>query len=368
MDRALALVVGGGPAGASCAWRLARGGADVTVVERSEFPRRKVCAGALGHRGASLLVSEGMISAEELESHTLLAHRTMSCWFRYDRLRAHSPRGPSIRIVDRDAFDAMLVRRSQEAGARVLEGEAVAGLGPGEARTETGRRLGWDYLVVADGAAGSVGRRFRRKRRRRSIGLGVQAFVPGGGNAKDGLQIHFGLLPWGYGWVFPRGADTAVGIGGTGGCFQPRGLGARMPELLRHSGGTGREKLEGGAIPSGPPARRMGRGRIYLAGDAAGLADRISGEGISHAIESGLLVARAILRGGDRPWLLRQAGRGCLGLVRQSRIFAGLLYHPRLQPRAMRRLREDEKFFQGYWDLVAGSTSYWRMMLRFLRA
>jgi flavin-dependent dehydrogenase len=269
-------------------------------------------------------------------------------------------------MVDRSRFDALLLRRAREAGARVLEGDAVEEAGDGRAATASGRRVRWDYLVVADGAAGAIGRRVRGVGGRFRPGAGLQAAVKGPAGGEHGLEVHFGLHPWGYGWVFPRDDDALVGIGGTGGRFCGGGLAGRMPALLRHAGGTGAEDLEGGAIPSGPVPEGLGRGRIYLAGDAAGLADRVSGEGICYAVESGLLVAEAILRGGGRGWLRRTARRGCVGLVRQSRLFSGLLYHRSLQPRAMRRLREDAKFFQGYWDLVAGRTGYWRMMLRFM--
>lgn len=364
-DSADIFVVGAGPAGAACAWRLASAGASVLLADRCRFPRSKACAGALGGRGARGLLESGMVSAEELEEVTLAVHRRMSCWYRLEHLRTHAPKGPPISIVDRSRFDSLLLARARAAGARVVEGEAVVETEDGCATTDSGRMVRWGFLVVADGASGRIGRRLRGGPAFR--GVGVQATAESFRDGEYGLQIHFGLHPWGYGWVFPRGDGAVVGIGGTGGRFSSGGIGGGMPGLLRHAGGTGAEALEGGVIPSGPVPGGLGRGRTFLAGDAAGLVDRISGEGICYAVESGLLVAEAILRGGGRGWLRRRARRGCVGLVRQSRLFAGLLYRRGLQPRAMRRLRDDAKFFQGYWDLVAGRTGYWRMMLHFLK-
>lgn len=359
-------VVGGGPAGASCAWRLAGEGGSVVLLDRSSFPRSKVCAGALGHRGAELLIRKGLMTVDELESQTLSTHLTMSCWFRYRHLRTHTAQGPPVRLVDRSSFDHLLLARAREAGADVLEGEVVEEVTNGRLRTSGGRCMPWDFLVGADGAGSLVAERLKGRRRRGRCGLGVQARLASDGGRAHGLQVHFGLVPWGYGWVFPAGNGILVGLGGSGRGFRSRGIGGRMPRLLQHAGGRGDEPLRGAPLPSGPASRSLGRGRIYLAGDAAGLADRISGEGIVHALESGLLVAEAILRGWSRRSLAIRARQGCAGLVAQSRIFAGLLYHRSLQPRAMRRLRDDAKFFRGYWDLVAGRTDYWRMMLRFL--
>jgi flavin-dependent dehydrogenase len=360
------LICGAGPAGSACAWKLAREGVDCLVLDRLSFPRQKVCAGALGARGAGIMLRSGILSAGELERLTLASHSTMSCWLGYRRLRTHSPQGPPVRIVDRPGLDSLLLQRAREAGAGLVPGEGVEGLAEGRVRTSSGRTRGWAGLVGADGAGSLVARWLGLQRPAHRPGLGVQAVVAGKAAKAHGLQIHFGLVPWGYGWVFPRDGDSLVGIGGTGGAFRGGGMARVMPGLLRHAGGRGNEPLRGAPIASGPVAPRLGRGRVYLAGEAAGLVDRISGEGISHAVESGLLVAEALLRGGDRGWLARRARRGCAGLVRQSRLLAGLLYHRALQPRAMRRLRDDPRFFQGYWDLVAGRVSYWRMMLRFL--
>jgi len=366
MGDPVTVVVGGGPAGATCAWRLASEGGAVQVLDRSAFPRPKVCAGALGNRGAELLIRAGIMASHELESQTLALHRTMSCWFRYRHLRTHDFQGPPIRLVDRSSFDALLLSKAREAGACVLEGEQAEEVTERKVRTSGGMELSWDFLVGADGVGSLVGEHLAGKRRRRRCGVGIQARLFRQGDNPHGLHVHFGLVPWGYGWIFPGRDHILVGIGGAGRGFRPRSLGRRLSGLLKHAGATENETLQGAPLPSGYPNRRLGRGSVYLAGDAAGLVDRISGEGIAHAVESGLLVAEAILRGWSRRELAVRARRGCVGLVSQSRIFAGLLYHRSLQPRAMRRLHDDPKFFRGYWNLVAGRTDYWRMMLRFL--
>ncbi len=312
-----------------------------------------------------MLLRSGVLTRQELRGQTLAVHRAMSCWHRLLHLRTHVCAGPPIRVVDRSPFDALLLRRARDAGAEVIEGERVTEVSGEAIGLSSGRRMGWSFLVGADGAGSLVRRRLGLRRSSPARGAGVQAIIRETDPAR-GLQVHFGLVPWGYGWVFPRGGSAAVGIGGTGGDFASRGLARRLTPLLQHAGGTGEETLQGAVIPGGPPCRTLGAGRVFLAGDAAGLVDRVSGEGIGHALESGMLVADAILEGWSRRMIEMRARRGCAGLVSQSRIFAGLLYRRSLQPRAMRRLRDDPKFFQGYWDLVAGRTDYWRMMLRFL--
>ena len=376
-------IVGGGPAGSAAGFLLASSGANVCIVERSSFPRYKVCGGALSERSCKALLSSGLLDERELEGQTVLVERTLACFDGLRRLRSFTTSGPGIRMIDRTAFDALLLEKARAAGACVIEGEAVTSV----VRRDGGFRLvlrqrdeplSSEFLVGADGAASTVRRQLTR---RRGVGVlpavGLQIRVPRerleSGAIPEELRIHFGLLPYGYGWVFPGRDNVLIGIGGV---ERRRHSALRVRSaLLSLAGETGvtepgAEALEGAVITLCGLEPSLGSGRVFLAGDAGGLVDRVSGEGIGSAIESGLLSAGMILEGGDRNGVSgKRAGapNGCLRRARESRLCSHLLYHPLLRRRAMRRLAETDKFYRGYWDLLSGSVGYAGLMRRFLR-
>jgi flavin-dependent dehydrogenase len=309
-----------------------------------------------------------MLPGDEFESMVLREHYSMACYWKYDLLRSYTSGGPPISIVDRTVFDNALLEKAASAGADVITGDRLEDVEESHVRTRSGRRLPFDALVGADGAVSTVRRKVFGSPGK-PPGLGLQAIVTGRiASVEENplLQIHFGLVPYGYGWVFPRGEDCCIGIGAmTGRLTAPEMAEAFREFLMRFAGGD-QPPLQGAVIPSLSLHATLGRGNVYLAGDAAGLVDQISGEGIGHAVESGLLVAEAILSG-DRREMERRASDGCAGSVRQSVRYRHLLYSRACQGRAMRSLRRKEKFFREYWNLVSGRIGYDGMMKRFLR-
>jgi flavin-dependent dehydrogenase len=142
-----------------------------------------------------------------------------------------------------------------------------------------------------------------------------------------GARFDFGAAPAGYGWVFPKREHLSIGV-----CTMGNGVNLNAG-LARYLGALGLDRPEhverhGFFITLGPRAEGVARGRVLLAGDAAGVADPVTGEGISAAIESGTLAARAILDG-DPAGLGPRYERALAPLRRESRIgrvLAGLVY------------------------------------------
>jgi geranylgeranyl reductase family protein len=363
-----AAVIGAGPAGSVCAWELARSGVDTVLVDRSRFPRDKTCGGAVGGGAATLLTACGILDSSALDDLVIRDHYSMQCFWRLEPLRIYTSAGPPIRLVDRGAFDAALLERARDAGVEVVEGDPFAVLERGSIRLRSGSRLGFRKIVGADGAHSAVARSALGCGPARR-GFGLEFFLPARGGLDDRLQIHFGLEPYGYGWVFPRGEDVCVGLGRCDRYARPSKL---LESLLRFIDMLGFPKpdlagLKAASLPAGRPSDSLGSGDVYLAGDAAGLVDRVSGEGIALAVESGLLVAGAISRGWPRERLREAASAGCTGRVRDSALARHLLYMPVLRRMAMRRLSAKDKFYEGFWKLVSGETGYRGMLRGFLR-
>lgn len=300
------IVVGAGPAGCSAAYWLARGGADVQLLEKERMPRRKLCSGVLtvwSERRALEIRPDVLRRAPFLgrEANTRLRTRHGAADVR------HRPTA----WVDRAAFDHLLALAAADAGAQVRDGVRVTA-------EEIDAWLQEGVLVVA--AEGANSRTARRLQPEGVRLLGVEAVVPyplGPGRA----VLDF-TLPGGYRWIFPRGDGTA-GIGGatahSGGWGD---LPARVREFAAEYGAAIRDRVDGHIlrfVPRGPVAQRG----LFLVGEAAGALDMVLGEGIRFALESGRLAALAILQGAGAEARYEAMYRGYLGrLLRlRSRIF-----------------------------------------------
>lgn len=275
------VVVGGGPAGASAARAAARAGASTLLLERATPPRYKTCGGGLVRLSIDLA---------ELDLTALLpdtAHRlTVSL---DGRLTATRRMRRGLALTARDGFDAALLHSAAGAGAEVRTGALVAAVtADGQVRLRSGELLRAGAVVGADGSAGRcaavVGVSCRQ------VDLGLEGEFPAqGGSWRGRALLDWGPVPGSYGWLFPKEDRWTVGVIGDR---------ARAPELRRYYR-TLLERLGlGGVAPvieSGhltrvrDPGSLLGRGSVLVAGDAAGLLDPWTREGISYALRSGRL-------------------------------------------------------------------------------
>ncbi|MSO58618.1 MAG: geranylgeranyl reductase family protein [Thermoleophilia bacterium] len=297
MERFDALVVGAGPAGSSTAIHLARAGARVILVDRATFPRDKPCGGGLTGRAlARIPVDPSPVVERDVDRFLLRVGYGASFARTHDR--------PLIRMTQRIRLDAFLVEAAIAAGAELREGTKVTQLVAHElgVTARVGRDIVHaDVLVGADGANGIVAR---------ALGLGekivhgvaLEANVPlealGVRELERTAAIELGVVPGGYGWVFPKGDHANLGVGGWGseGPWLRDHL-ARLAQVFGVAPGA-LSALKGHRLPM----RRLGApaasGRALLVGDAAGLVDPLSGDGMYEAFVSARLAADAIL-GGD---------------------------------------------------------------------
>ena len=294
MTRFDAIVVGAGPAGSTAAYRLASGGARVLLVDKTRFPRDKPCGGGLTMRA----IRELPVSVEPVVEHVV---DRMAFRLRYGRSFERGGGRPLILMTQRRRLDHYLAEQAATAGADFRDGVRVSGF---EARDDgvrvevDGAPVEAEVLIGADGANGLTAR---------SLGLGGEPTlgVAFEGNvpyrAADaeryrGLAlIELGTVPGGYGWVFPKGDHVNVGVGG----WEHVGptLRERLRELCRRHAidPDAVENLRGHRLPLRRPGSALARGRAVLVGDAAGLVDPISGDGMYEAFVSSRLAAETAL-------------------------------------------------------------------------
>lgn len=322
MRSADAIVVGGGPGGSTCAWKLREAGLDVLVLDRAAFPRTKLCA--------------GWVTPEVLADLELAPEEYPHGLVTFDRLHLHwklFSAAPATRqhSVRRYEFDAFLLQRS---GATV-ERHKVARI----------RRDGDDfivddafrcrYLIGAGGTSCPVYRAFFQDRHPRASALQTatleQEFAYDWQDPGCHLWFFADGLP-GYAWYVPKaGGYVNVGLGGMADKLKGRGgnlrdywrqFVARLARLGLVDYDAYAPKGYSYYLRGGVEAVRDGN--AYLVGDAAGLATRDMCEGIGPAVRSGLLAARSVVSGEEYSLagVARLSGGGLPGRLLE-RSFAG---------------------------------------------
>jgi geranylgeranyl reductase family protein len=287
------IVVGGGPAGATLAYELARRGIGVLLLEKEKLPRYKCCAGGVTSKAAKLLDFD---ISEVVEDVIYEVSFTFNLGSPYRG--QHSQ--PLMYTVMRDVFDYFLVMRAQQLGAVLVDGQKVTQVQVGTDWVEisTADNIFRSRLVVgADGAYSVVARELGMGRSMEYIaGIESEIVVPEEELAKwkSRVQIDLGCIPGGYAWVFPKRNHLSVGAG----C-----LASKARHLDRHHqkflnslsiGSYTIARSSSHLIPTCTKGRLVWQDKALLLGDAAGLTDPLTGEGIYNAIQSAQLAAPVI--------------------------------------------------------------------------
>lgn len=292
------IVVGAGPAGCVAAYVLARAGCRVLLLEREQLPRYKACGGALVRRAVSALpfpLPGGSSIVERHVSRFDLTHNL-------ERLLVIERESAVLALTMRSAFDDFLARQAGGVGATLRDQVEVRSVAEAtdsvRCETSAGTFVA-RFLIGADGVNSAVARTPPFAPPRCGVALEVEVYL------KDDTQLadyarradfDFNVLPRGYGWIFPKADHLSAGV------FSLR---SSLPQIKRFyesyierkglAGQVADSKVKGHLIPLGPATRLFNSPRILLAGDAAGLADPLTGEGISYAIRSGEFAAESII-------------------------------------------------------------------------
>jgi geranylgeranyl reductase family protein len=323
------IVVGAGPAGSTVATYLARSGVDVLLLEKTEFPREKVCGDGLTPRGVKQLIDLGIDTSEEagwVHSRGLrILTGDLTLELDWPDLTSYPPYGVSRTRHD---FDDLLAKLAVKAGARLYERTTVT-----SAITDaTGRVVGVEakvgpertpvnyrapLVLACDGVSArlalSVG---IQKNEKRPMGVAVRQYYKSPRHDDPFIEGHLELwdrsdprdpklLP-GYGWAFPLGDGTVnVGLGmlSTSASFRNTDYRALLRQWLdgtpeewgyREENAIG--KVGGAGLPMGFNRTPHYRDGLLLLGDAGGMVSPFNGEGISAAMESAQIAAEVVVQ------------------------------------------------------------------------
>ncbi|NMO53789.1 geranylgeranyl reductase family protein [Actinoplanes sp. TBRC 11911] len=369
-DEADVIVVGAGPGGSAAAYHLARHGLRVLLLEKTRFPREKVCGDGLTPRGVRQLVRMGVDTSEEAGWVHLKGLRVNGGGVRLEldwpELASFAGYGLARTRVD---FDDLLARRAVEAGAILHTGVHVTGpvLDEGRAAGVTAMRgdepveFRAPLVIAADGVSGKLPLAMGlAKRDDRPLGVAVRRYYTSPVRADDhymeswldlhGAQDPKRLLP-GYSWCWSVGdgrVNVGLGILNSSAAFGKTNYRALLTDWLTTTpaewGMRDETNAEGPILGAALP---MGFNRVphytrglMLVGDSGGMVNPMNGEGIAYAMESGELAAEvaagALARpaGPDREQALRaypaEMSRRFGGYYRLGGVFVKLIGNPHI--------------------------------------
>jgi geranylgeranyl reductase family protein len=329
------LVVGGGPGGSAAAYHLARHGVDVTVVDRSVFPREKVCGDGLTPRAVAAMLKMG-VDTEDPGYERVMGLRVHSRSATIDLPWPQLSSWPGYGLVmPRKEFDTLLMQRAQKAGARFMEQTEALEPIIRDGWVQGGRMRSAEdkdaepfdinarYVIAADGAASRFAKPAGVQRvDARPLGIAARRYYntsyhPGPW-FESWLDLWEGdlLLP-GYGWLFPvAGGQVNLGAGLLNTFKNFKEVSAQrlfkaFETMLPGEWGITEDHADGkilsGPLPMSINRKPMAVPGMVLIGDAGGLVNPFNGEGIGYAMESGEtaaeLIHEALVK--DRPGLVQ---------------------------------------------------------------
>ncbi len=287
------IIVGAGPAGATLAYELGRRGIGVLLLEKDRLPRHKCCAGGVTSKAARLLDFD----ISEVTEHVI---HEVSFTFNLGSLYVGQHCQPLMYTVMRDAFDHFLVKKAQQLGAVLMDGQKVTQVqvsGDWVEISTADNVLRSRLVIGADGAHSVVARDLGIGTSTECItGIQSEIVVPEEEMTKwkSRAQVDVGSIPGGYAWIFPKRGHLSIGAG----CHisNVRDLRAHHQKFLNSLNIDSYAIAGSGShlIPTCTKGRLVWQNRALLLGDAAGLADPLTGEGICNAIQSAQLAAPVI--------------------------------------------------------------------------
>lgn len=348
------VILGAGPAGLAAAISLQKNGAAPCVIEKATFPRRKTCAGLVTAKTYRLIQAlfDGEAS-DDLFSNTAAAIRL----FRRTELLVEAPLEREVRFVSRTHFDNALAERYKALGGVLLEGEKRIAIDD-DRRTITlqnGDTVPYQTLLFADGALTTARKLWNCGKD--DFAFGIEAYLPAEMLPVDSVDLYFDYLDSGYAWVFPHGDTVCVGaadrrkkgfdyLGMFNGFLTDLGVPTDVPKRI------------GAFLPYGKAVSQDKLpDHVLLLGDAAGLTDPISGEGLYMALRSGVDAAQALNEPQPKAAYLKRI-EPLTSIVKEGKKVQRTLYSPLPHRAFLHKVRGNERVVSFFFENIVEDYRY----------
>ena len=299
------LIVGGGPAGSTAGYILAKDGFNVILLDKNYFPRPKLCGGLLPYKTIELLTRIYKESEESLIKNKTFnfISKTYKLYYKKKQILKNTTETPFY-LVDRSIYDTFLLSKAKEAGVKIIQGEKVEKVNEilSEVTTLKGNKFRAKIIIGADGVYSVIRKHIFSShidldKWKTNLAITLQIEIKRTKMFHDlkDLSIYFNFINYGYCWVFPNQDKVIIGIGG---------LQAKNKKKIIHCFTNflsflkinikDINNIKGYSIPFGNFLLKPAIGNIILLGDAAGFVDPLIGEGIFYAQRSAELASLAI--------------------------------------------------------------------------
>ena len=290
------IIIGAGPSGISAAHNLVNNKISCCIIDKQIFPRNKLCAGGITSKTFELIKSLDL--KDEFNGENTIVSGGVKLYLGHKYMTDIKCKDLTY-LVDRFEFDEYLVNQYKLKGGTLLENTKVK-----EINTESnivtlsnGENISFKYIIGADGAVGIT--RSIVDKSIKSNGFCLQVDI----NKEDtdydinDMSMYYGVLPYGYGWIFPKKNHLSVGF--IGDYKKDIDYSTEFEKFLSNLGfNCNKEDYKGAFIPFGDYVKNPinDQKNLLLTGDAAGLVDPITGEGIYFAVLSGIKASDVIIK------------------------------------------------------------------------
>ncbi|MBQ3418215.1 MAG: geranylgeranyl reductase family protein [Ruminococcus sp.] len=348
------VIIGAGPAGAACGITLRKNEKNVCIIDKATFPRHKTCAGLVADKTYQLI--QTIFETKEIGDLFCDSAKEVAL-FAGTRPLASSEIERPVYFVDRSRFDNALVQRYKALGGILTEGEKNLKIDYARKAVllSGGDEVHYRTLIFADGALGMSHKLTSVKKE--DFAIGIEAYVPASMLSVDSVKLYFGYLDSGYIWVFPHGDRVCIGAGESF-CRDHRCREALYAFLSDVGIDPADVRLIGAFIPYGTaPDQRKLSDDILLIGDAAGLTDPISGEGLYMSMRSGMFAAQALLSPDPKKTYLRSIAL-MQKTARDGARVRNIFYSPAFHQKIMRKINGNGRVVGFYFDHMVNHYRY----------
>lgn len=365
-------IIGAGPAGAAAAYTCRQNGLTVALIDKSRFPRDKLCGGLFTQRSKTHFKA---VFGEDPPKDVLIEKDQAQFWHNGTAL-GEVRDFPPLFLTMRWDLDALMFQKACAAGAADFSGRRVLDIDTKDTfiRLDDGTVLTWNILIGADGVNSMVAKQlFGKSFEHKEIGFALEVEVPiEAVTATAPVRIDFAAAQWGYGWSFPKRKTVTVGVGGLY-RYNPD-MKQRLTGYLSTLGVASADlRFKGHFIPFGSFRARPGAGPVLLCGDAAGLVDPLTGEGIAYALQSGRLAgetAAQVIAQGRRnraARVYRKKLKGLHAALRTAKMIRPVIFARRTNRLFVAAFRTSQTLKADYMRLLAGEIEYQDLGLRLLK-